>query len=107
MLGRGVGLLETATFGALAFFAAERVERATVLFFATATLVADRVMAFAFTALRAAAFRGAALRAFAVPAMPAVSSAVNRSLIALISFFRRVSAVVTSLIASLPSAIRK
>jgi hypothetical protein len=106
--GRGVGLLDAVAFVALALFLAER---ATVLFVAIAALVTERVPAFALTAAfpgrRLAALRGVDFRAFALPATPSVSSAVNRFLSSLISCFLRESAAVTSRSASLPSAIRK
>ena len=133
MSGRRAGLLDTAAFPGRALLMVGRaiffVRLVLVAFFrgaSPAAFAVDRARALALAAaatarpflavLRAAAVRDrlvaalreADFRVFAfVTAAAAVSSAVNRSLITLISFFRRESAVVTSRIASLPSAMRK
>ena len=112
-VGVGEAATFTAAFRVVVFLAAER---AIAFFLATlpaaAALATERVRAFALTALRAVAFRVVAFRVtafrtFTAREITSVSSAVNRSFSALINFRRRESAVVTSLIAILPSAIRK
>jgi hypothetical protein len=108
-LGVGKTATFTSAFGLMVFLATERA----IVFFLVAlpaAFAAGRAPALALAAFRERRFAvlgAAAFRIFAAPAANSVSSAVNRSLSDLISFLLRESAVVTSRIASLPSAIRK